>query len=111
MLLFVCIQCKLTLQVESKPIEILKIKKEKEKKRGSNQVGELEGKKKEEKGKSLNQKYCLMKRKFVSQRGQMEPIFNPDDCILKMVTGVVLATTSPIPKSISISSLRKNNAI
>ena len=105
MLLFVCIQCKLTLQVKSKHIKILK------KKKSSNQVGELEGKKKEEKGKSLNQKYCLMKRKFVSQRGQMEPIFNPDDCILKMVTSVVPTTKSPMPKSISRSSFRENNAI
>lgn len=53
----------------------------------------------------------LMKRKFVSQRRQMEPIFSPGDSILKMVTGVVPATKSPMPKSISRSSFRKNNVI
>ena len=42
MLFFVCIQCKLTLQVQSKHIKT-KIKK---KKKNSNQVCELEGKKK-----------------------------------------------------------------
>ena len=35
-----CIQCKLTLQVQNKHIKILK-----KKKKGSNKVGELEGKK------------------------------------------------------------------
>ena len=53
----------------------------------------------------------LMKRKFVSQRRQMESIFSPDDCVLKMVTGVVPATRFLMPKSILRSSLRKNNAV
>ena len=43
MLLFVCIQCKHTLQVKSKHIKILK----KKEKKSSNQVSELEGKKRE----------------------------------------------------------------
>ena len=45
----------------------------------------------------------LMKRKFVSQRWQMEPIFSLGDSVLKVVTGVVPATKSPMPKSISRS--------
>ena len=48
-----CIQYKLTLQVESKHIKILEKKKQ-----SLNQVAKFEGKKKREKDKSLNQKYC-----------------------------------------------------
>ena len=44
--LFVCLQCKLKLQVQSKYIKILK-----KKKKNQNQTGVLEGKKKKEKKK------------------------------------------------------------